>query len=144
MVTFVGTKTDFKKYFNGYFKNEVNAITKSDRRSCHCVCEYCCNKVKELDSAHIHGFERDVIISNLLNDYEQPDGNVNVDMKEFDKRFVSIHQPVRLHFYFLCKKCHREYDKNLLADEAIKEKVREKLEKFILQLKGNGENNNSK
>ena len=131
----VGNKEDFLKYFDGHFKNKVNYISRVDRKNCGGICEYC-GGAEELQSAHKHGFEREKIITDLLQEYEDNQGQIRVDIKEFEKKFIEKHMPNREHFYFLCQKCHSSYDHNKIEDKEIRDKIMLKYQQVLDMLKG--------
>ena len=101
MGNFTGTKEEFNKYFDGYCKNIINRWAAPLRKEQNGICEYCGNK-DELDSAHLRGQERKVIINSILDEHIV-DGVVNIDMDIFEKELKNRHDPIRKHFYFLCK-----------------------------------------
>ena len=120
MAKFIGSKEEFSKYFIGYCKNKVNAITRNKRVECNKTCQSCKKQGVELDSAHKYGYERKKIMNDILNDNFKVDNNTYfVDLNEFEKLFVEKQTPIETYFYFLCKNCHTAYDKGELSDEQI-------------------------
>jgi predicted metal-binding protein len=81
------------------------------------VCE-CCRQKKTLEAAHQKGFERlDVIKRILDNDCTIIGPDVyRVDLVDFEKKFINAHQPYEDKFLFLCKDCHKKYDKGTQAE----------------------------
>ena len=78
MAVFVGTIAEFTRYISPRVKNVVNAVTRDYRRDIgRCECEGCprhegpCPETVNLESAHITGRERPVIIKDILKDHTQ-------------------------------------------------------------------------
>jgi hypothetical protein len=105
---FKGTKEDFNKYLGGFCRNLVQKITKPYKASIG-KCENCGATNRQLDAAHVHGKERKEIISMILNDYKE-NGRLNVNLEEFEAKFIAHHQPIEDVIKILCKDCHRQYD----------------------------------
>ena len=110
-IVFIGDLQAFLRYVGPFCKNYVNSITKSARNKHNGICEYCGSK-SVLDSAHRDGEDRPVIIQRILETHFKKNENYyEVDILEFEKIFKNSHMPVEDHIFFLCKKCHTEYDK---------------------------------
>ena len=110
-VTFAGNLQAFLRYVGPFCKNYVNSIAKAARTSHNGICEYCGSKAV-LDSAHRDGEDRPIIIEKLLEaPFKKAENYYEVDILEFERLFKSAHLPVTDHIFFLCKKCHTEYDK---------------------------------
>ena len=113
MSQFIGTKEEFIKYIGGYCRNKVNSITRTERISRNKTCEHCKKTGVELESAHIAGQERIVIIDGILeSNFKIKNNYFDVNLEKFEKLFVSFQTPVNDHFLFLCSDCHRKYDHN--------------------------------
>lgn len=74
----------------------------------HCEC---CGKKRTLEAAHRNCFERNDIIKKILDDHYMvtPDG-YEVDLYEFEQKFIEAHKPLTNVFFFLCADCHDIYD----------------------------------
>ena len=105
---FIGTREDFNKYLGGFCRNLVQKITKPYKASIG-RCESCGITDRQLDAAHVHGKERKEIINRILNDYDHR-GKLNVNLEEFEEKFITQHQPIEDVIKILCKDCHRKYD----------------------------------
>ena len=115
MAKFEGSFDEFKKYFGGYCRNKVNQITNPYKLQQNKKCLYC-NKITELDAAHIKGFERITIMEKILNDnFKIMQNTYFVDLQKFEELFIKAHQPINEHFYFLCHSCHLKYDKGEIS-----------------------------
>ena len=113
MSQFIGTKEDFIKYIGGYCRNKVNSITRNERLLHNKTCEHCGRTNIELESAHISGQERNIIIVNILETFFKVNDNYyNVDLNKFEQLFIDEQTPINEHFLFLCRSCHNQYDSN--------------------------------
>lgn len=116
MGIFIGSKSEFKKYFGGYCRNKVHEITNPNRKSRSGICEYCKNKA-ELQAAHLQGFERVKLIDLILDEFfKKGDDEYLVDLDNFEKEFIKAHQPINKNFHFLCSKCHSKYDRGIINE----------------------------
>lgn len=107
MGRFSGTTKEFKRYIGPLFRNLVQQITRKQKAAIG-ACEHC-GAGGELDAAHVHGRDRTEIV-NILLGTSAPDGLVDVDLKEFEQRFMREHDPVEKAILVLCTSCHRKYD----------------------------------
>ena len=105
---FIGSKEDFNKYLSGYGRNLVQKITKKHKKNIG-RCEHCEIEDVTLDSAHIKGKERRDIIDHILNQFTSK-GIVEINLNEFEIKFIQAHQPIEDTIKILCKKCHIKYD----------------------------------
>lgn len=107
MTKFIGTFNEFKKYLNDYVKNKIPAQTKKFRTG---NCELC-GKKATLDSAHIRGREREVVIKEaFFTSSELISGNVyDVNLDKFAQYIYKEHTNPN-NFHFICRECHRKYD----------------------------------
>lgn len=106
---FRGTFDDFKSFTGPKWRNKIQAITKSQKlNTVHCEC---CGKKRTLEAAHRNGFERNDIIKKILDSHYlvAPD-YYEVDLYEFEQKFVDAHKPLTDVFFFLCADCHDVYD----------------------------------
>ena len=62
---FKGSEKDFIIFFGGYSRNLVQSITRKHKKEIN-KCEHCGISEVQLDSAHISGKERKIIIVYLL------------------------------------------------------------------------------
>lgn len=109
MAKFIGTIDEFLSYFSfGLCTNHVNRITKKYKKEVG-KCEMCGSQ-NNLETAHVHGFERPILIARILQEFEK-DGIVEVDFNVFREKFTEAHFPFEKKVKILCGKCHREYDK---------------------------------
>lgn len=129
---YLGTKDGFKKYFGPYLRNLVKSFTKSSKNCFGNVCEHC-HRETTLEAAHVRGRERPQIIDEVLDEnFKNKDNDYyTVNLLEFEKIFTEKHLPIRKHFYFLCRDCHRAYDQFAIdlpefAADDIKQPVYEK------------------
>ena len=123
MSIFIGTKKDFKKFFDGYCKQKVATMTKKEKIFYDNTCQYCGEKQKELDAAHVNGQERSTIIFNILdNTFRVGENEYKVDLDQFTKIYEEAHTPIEEKFHFLCKNCHRRYDKKEISEIQMAER----------------------
>lgn len=107
MALFSGTHKEFRRYIGPRLRNLVQQLTKKHKAQIS-ACQHC--SVKEnLESAHVHGRDRNDIIELILCQ-ESIDGVVSVDIQKFEERFVQEHQPLGKSILILCRECHRKYD----------------------------------
>jgi hypothetical protein len=107
---FEGTEKDFHNFFGGYSRNLVQSITRKHKKEIK-KCEHCGITGVQLDSAHINGKERKIIISNILKNYITENNLLLVPLNEFERVFIEHHQPISDVIKILCKPCHLTYDK---------------------------------
>jgi hypothetical protein len=112
MATFEGTVQDFHHYLGPKIRNAVNVFAKRARKARKGVCENCNGTFKELDSAHVHGRGRRIIIEEVLSQFQTPSGVVRCDVGSVEKQILAKHSPVTDVIKFLCKRCHGEYDRS--------------------------------
>ncbi|ALZ75383.1 hypothetical protein [Rheinheimera sp. F8] len=72
------------------------------------ACQHCDAK-ENLESAHVHGRDRNDIIESILSQ-DSIDGIVSVNIEKFEERFIEEHQPLEKSILILCRECHRKYD----------------------------------
>lgn len=109
MARFVGTVQDYHHFIGPRIRNVVNQAAAPARKSHNGVCEFCGRKA-ELQSAHVHGRERRQLIEAVLQEFTRPDGYVEIDVDEVERRVIDAHLPIEDTFKFICPPCHREYD----------------------------------
>lgn len=109
MARFNGTVQDFHQYLGPRLRNVINLAAAAQRKLCGGICQECGQKA-ELQSAHIHGRGRRVLIESVLADYVQTGGLVDCDLEEAERRIIAAHMPIEETFRFLCHPCHVAYD----------------------------------
>lgn len=108
--TYTGTYDDFKTYINDYVKNKIPNLTRKHRGG---GCRWCTRQDATLQSAHLRGRERDVLMREVWAELAQQTDNKNIfriDIEKFVEQINKIHSDPQ-NFYFLCSECHNEYDK---------------------------------
>lgn len=115
MTMFIGNFNQFKAYLNDYVKNKVPVLTKKFRQG---SCELC-GKKTTLDSAHLRGREREVIIKEAFEQSSQylEDGTFCVNLDIF-AQYINREHSNPDNFHFICRECHKKYD---APDSIIKE-----------------------
>ncbi|WP_114189357.1 hypothetical protein [Microvirga aerophila] len=112
MATFEGTVQDFHHYLGPKIRNAVNVFAKRARKARKGACEHCNGTFQELDSAHVHGKGRRIIIEEVLSQFQNPSGAVRCDVGAAEKEILAKHSPITDVIKFLCKRCHGEYDRS--------------------------------
>lgn len=107
MAVFSGNHKEFRRYIGPRLRNLVQQLTKKHKAQIS-ACQHCDAK-ENLESAHVHGRDRNDIIELILSQ-ESIDGVVSVDIQKFEERFVEEHQPLEKSILILCRECHRKYD----------------------------------
>ena len=112
MAIFIGNFDEFKKFIGGYTRNIVQQKTKTPKSKRSGICEICGNKFKSLESAHIHGKEREVLMRQIFKKSPKtPTGEYVVDLRDFENKFIAEHLPIEKNIKFLCRQCHTLYDR---------------------------------
>lgn len=110
MANFTGTIKEFEKYIGPRLRNVVQTSIARKLRNDIGRCEICKSK-KDLQAAHLSGLDRKTLIKKALgNDYED-DKIIEVNIDQFEQRFIEIHNPPEKIFKILCRQCHNDYDK---------------------------------
>lgn len=109
MARFVGTVQDYHHFIGPRIRNVVNQAAAADRKSHGGICEFC-GETAELQSAHVHGRERRMLIESVLAQYVRPDGLVDIDIEAVERQVIDAHMPIEDTFKFICPACHRRYD----------------------------------
>ena len=107
MASFIGTNKEFRRYMGPRLRNLVQQITKSHKAEIS-ACEHCGTK-ENLESAHVHGRNRNDIIDLILNNFTY-NGIATVDIERFEEMFKDEHHPFEKSILILCRECHRKYD----------------------------------
>ena len=107
MAVFIGTNQEFRRYIGPRLRNLVQYITKRHKALIG-ACEHC-GSHDSLESAHVHGRERNEIIDDLLGPLTV-EGVCRVEVEQFENDFKAEHNPLEKSILILCKSCHRKYD----------------------------------
>lgn len=107
MASFVGTNKEFRRYIGPRLRNLVQQFTKNHKAKVS-ACEHCGSK-ENLESAHVHGRDRNEIIDIVLNENTH-NGIATVDIGMFEDRFKEEHHPLEKSILILCRSCHKKYD----------------------------------
>ena len=107
MASFIGTNKEFRRYIGPRLRNLVQQFTKKHKAEIS-ACEHCTIK-ENLESAHVHGRDRNEIIDLVLSQFTHND-IITVDIEKFEGLFKKEHHPLEKSILILCRKCHREYD----------------------------------
>ena len=119
MGEFLGTKKEFNRFFGPHLRNLVQHLTRKYRREIG-KCEHC-GTDKKLESAHISGKERIVLIDQILKGYYSVN-NYKVDLVEFENKFKKEHENLKEIILILCNECHYKYDNKEVKIKNIKPK----------------------
>lgn len=123
---------DFNRYVGPKLRNVIQTFTKAEKSKQNGVCEYC-DEQAVLQSAHREGEERPEIIKRLLKNYEVSKDWYRIDLTQFENDFKKAHTPIRDHIFFLCSKCHDEYDKKktITTQDIEQKRIRNQFNKKI-------------
>ncbi len=119
MAQFEGTVKDFTKFIGPYARLKVAFLAAKYKKQIG-KCENCGNR-NSLDAAHIKGRSRSLLIANILSEFIEDDV-IQIDLNEFEERFVNAHLPIESTIRVLCKQCHGEYDKGSKEESQVIEK----------------------
>lgn len=109
MAVFQGSMSEFHRFLGPKIRNSVNVFTRKARKARNGICEKC-GKKETLESAHVHGRERKVIIEEVLVKYlEHQELNIP-DLGRVEQDILLSHNPIEENFLFLCRECHKDYD----------------------------------
>jgi hypothetical protein len=105
------TIRQFHEFFGPKVRNEIQTLTKREKKRLNSVCQRCHEKA-ELDAAHMKGNDRKRIIDSILSKYlvAKKEQVIQVDLRKVMDEILEAHQPINEHFMFLCSSCHRKYD----------------------------------
>lgn len=120
MAIFEGSIYEFTKYLGAYCRIKVMHISTKYKKE-KGACEDC-KATEFLESAHVRGKERPLVISNILSEFINND-IIKIDLDLFEERFVEAHYPLESSLRILCRDCHRLYDskKKVLPDTLFSE-----------------------
>ncbi len=109
MSEFSGDLKSFHDYVGPRIRNKINVVTKKIKDSKKRICEHC-KEEKDLESAHIHGIGRRDIIEKVLINYTK-NGKISGELKLIENEIIKAHYPLEQAFIFICRSCHRVYDR---------------------------------
>jgi hypothetical protein len=107
MASFIGTNKEFRRYIGPMLRNLVQQFTKKHKAEIS-ACEHCGTR-ENLESAHVHGRDRNEIIDLVLNENTH-NGIATIDIGVFEERFKEEHLPLEKSILILCRNCHKKYD----------------------------------
>ena len=116
MASFVGTNKEFRRYIGPRLRNLVQQFTKNHKAKIS-ACEHCGSK-ENLESAHVHGRDRNEIIDLVLSENTH-NGIVTVDIANLEERFKEEHHPLEKSILILCRGCHKKYDSKAPQDISL-------------------------
>lgn len=122
---FICTYEEFHKYMGAWVRNTVNRISRKEKESHNGMCQHCQNSFKILEAAHVHGKGRKALTYRVFNSFPEHNGLTQIDLNDFEQRIINIHKPIEDTFLFLCKECHKKYDKHQKISVPVKRKVKE-------------------
>lgn len=109
MAIFQGSVQEFHHFFGPKIRNAINNLTRKYRNEKNGVCEFC-GKTAELQSAHVHGRNRRMIIEMVLKHHTDSEGNIVCSLGDVEAEIIKAHEPIEETFKFICHPCHVEYD----------------------------------
>ena len=114
MARFIGTLKDFKKFIGPWAANNVQCITRNEKKNRNGKCDECgeieADKTK-FHAAHIKGRGRVQIIEKILTEKYKTGELIDCDLNDFKLEFIHAHGSINQTFRFLCQKCHKTYDR---------------------------------
>jgi len=105
------TLEEFHSIIGPRIKNDVASVTKKIKNQLGMVCEHCNTKVTELDAAHKHGSKRREIIEEIIEEYKIENETYKISDLQIVLDKVKEYHKSKEVYLFLCKECHRKYDK---------------------------------
>ena len=112
MAQFKGTIQEYHDHIGPRLRNKINYLVRKDRDELNGICQDC-GQERELQSAHVHGRGRRMIIEEVLTRY-QNDGIVEGDLLVIENAILVAHEPIETTFKFLCQACHSAYDRGMV------------------------------
>lgn len=135
MASFIGTTKEFRRFLGPRLRNLVQQFTRKHKAEVS-ACEHCGGQ-DHLESAHVHGRDRNEIIDLILNEYINS-GIATLDIDQFEERFKEQHQPLEKSILILCRSCHRRYDSQALNKESERQQPTESKRQLSV-IKNNGD-----
>lgn len=122
MAQFIGNYKTFYKFVNGYARNKTLALMRPHKSG---VCACCGETNAEIQSAHKRGFERAELVKRCFEAaiLEKSGDICTIDMDIFEKEFIEFTSNVS-NFHFLCEKCHKLYDDEVISEANFKYKYK--------------------
>lgn len=114
MATYSGNIETFSKMIGPRLRNIVQSKISRAYKNTVGKCEHCGKTKNEtvLEAAHVTGKERPTLLKNAYQAYLTEENTLsNVDLEEFEQKFIDLHLPLENTFKILCKPCHQQYDK---------------------------------
>lgn len=111
MAQFKGTIKEFTKYIGAFARIKVMRIARKYKQTINC-CEEC-GADSSLEVAHLKGKERPVLIARILSEYAAEKNCIDIDLNEFEERFLNAHLPLESSVKILCRNCHKKYDRKI-------------------------------
>lgn len=121
MAIFKGTFEEYNTYIGPRIRNRVQYICRNDKRLCAGKCEKCGVFFKTLEAAHIKGKGRKDIVKKVFDSFKRDGDVVECDLTHIETAILKEHYPIKNSFKFLCRACHREYDREVVNETGIKE-----------------------
>jgi len=109
---FRGSIKEFYRFIEPRIRNKINTDTRKLKKSHNKKCQKCKEENHILEAAHIHGKERRTIIESVLKKYSN-EKVIVCDLQKVEREIIAAHHPLKECFLFLCRKCHKEYDRKL-------------------------------
>lgn len=116
MAKFTGTAEEFNRYFGPRIRNLVNQFTRTYKLQVG-KCEEC-GATHHLEAAHVHGYERPILIKMVLEKHGFHDF-FDVDLEQFEGELRTAHNPLSTTIRVLCHGCHHKYDSMVEQAKAI-------------------------
>lgn len=123
MAKYTGSLDNFQRFVGPRLRNLVQTSIARRYKLEVGKCQEC-GKTNELQAAHIHGKDRKTLLKLALGNQPQGEFISDLDLTQFEQRFVALHQPPKDAFLILCAGCHREYDKivsSIVVDDTAEE-----------------------
>jgi hypothetical protein len=120
MPQFEGTVREFTRFIGPYARLKVAFLAAKYKKQIG-KCEDC-GMTNSLDAAHIKGRGRSLLIANILSEFIEDDV-IQIDLNEFEERFVNAHLPIESTIRVLCKACHKKYDKIFKEESQVAERL---------------------
>ena len=122
MAQYSGNVEIFSKMIGPRLRNIVQQKIARQYKKDIGKCEDCGrihSKDNILEAAHKHGKERPTLLKNAYIPYLENGLLHNLDLEEFEKKFIELHNPLADTFRILCKECHISYDLIIKENQTI-------------------------
>lgn len=112
MAEFRGNEEEFTRFVGPSIRNRIQKRTVNPRKKAgRCQSPSCLDPNVTLQSAHVRGESRPMIIRKALEKYMVNGAYVILDLGVLEQEIWEMHLPLEAHFRWLCKTCHRAYDR---------------------------------